>query len=190
MKKEYLEAGEFVNTHGIAGELRLYPWCDSPAFLTDFKTLYLDAAGKTPLSAQAVRVHKNLCIVKLGGVDSIEQAHDFVGKTVYIRRGDVNLEPGRYFVQDLLGASVVDADTAAEYGRVAEVSHPGHHDVWRIEGEKGEWLFPAVEPFLVELDIEAGRALVRPIAGMFDEEAPKPSKPPKPPKPPKKREKA
>lgn len=173
MKKAYLEAGEFVSTHGIAGELRLYPWCDAPAFLQGFPQLYLSAQGGPPLRVEALRVHKTLCIVKLAGVGSIEQARPYIGKTVYIRREDAHLPEGSYFVQDLLGARVVDADSGREYGRVEEVSHPGRHDVWRVRAEAGgEYLFPAVAPFLASLDVEEGLALVRPIEGMFEEELP------------------
>ncbi len=169
MKKEFLEAGEFVSTHGIGGELRLYPWCDSPEFLAGFAQLYLSAAGGKPVQVEAVRPHKTLCIVKLAGVHSIEEARPYIGKTVYISRAEAALPEGHYFVQDILGARVVDADTGREYGHIEEVSHPGRHDVWQVQDENGEhYLFPAVEPFLVKLDVAGELALVRPIEGMFE----------------------
>ncbi len=174
MKKEYLEAGEFVTTHGIAGELRLYPWSDGPDFLSGFDTLYLDDAGKRPLRMLAVRPHKNICIVKLEGIATIEQARPFVGKTVYIARADAHLAPGRFFVQDILGAQVVDDATSRAYGTIAAVTHPGRHDVYEIHGPEGQvWYFPAVQPFLASVDLDAGQVRVRPIEGMFEQEAPK-----------------
>ena len=91
--KPYLEAGEFVTTHGIAGELRLYPWSDTPAFLTHFKTLYLDADGQKPLEIEQLRPHKNICLVKLAGVSSIAEARPYIGKTVWVARADAPL-PG------------------------------------------------------------------------------------------------
>lgn len=170
--KPYLEAGEFTTTHGIAGELRLYPWCDEPAFLCGFSTFYLDEAGRRPLAALSVRPHKNICIVKLRGVDSVEAARPFIGKTVYIARADAHLPAGTHFVQDLLGASVRDADTGELYGTIETITHPGRHDVYEIEQPGGEIsLFPAVEPFLVQTDTENGLVLVRPIPGMFGESA-------------------
>lgn len=172
--KPYLEAGEFVTTHGIAGELRLYPWCDDPSFLRDFTTFYLDDAGKRPLRAAAVRPHKNLCIVKLEGVDSIEAARPFIGKTVYIARADTALPEGMHFVQDLLGAAVTDADSGEVYGTIAAITRPGRHDVYEVARPDGTTsLFPAVAPFLVSSDAEGGAVLVRPIPGMFDEAPPK-----------------
>ncbi len=170
--KPYLEAGEFTTTHGIAGELRLYPWCDEPSFLCGFSTFYLDAAGRRPLSVRAVRPRKNICIVKLDGVDSIEAARPFIGKTVYIARADAHLPEGMHFVQDLLGAAVVDADNGTAYGVIRAVTRPGRHDVYEIEQPGGGTaLFPAVEPFLVNTDPQSATVLVRPIPGMFGEEA-------------------
>lgn len=170
--KAFLEAGEFTTTHGIAGELRLYPWCDEPAFLTGFSNLYLDEAGARRLDAERIRPHKNICIVKLQGVDSIEDARVYIGKTVYINRDEVDLPEGRHFVQDLLGAQVVDADTGEVYGTVAAITRPGRHDVYEIKTPKGTVaLFPAAEPFMDKIDTENGVITVRPIPGMFDGEA-------------------
>lgn len=170
MQKAYLEAGEFVTTHGIAGELRLYPWSDGPAFLTGFSTLYLDEAGKKPLKVAQIRPHKNICIVKLEGYDSIEQSRPLIGKAVYIARADVQLPPGRFFVQDILGAQVVDDATGERYGTIHAVTHPGRHDVYEIHGEAGQvWYFPAAEPFVADIDLAAGIVRVRPIEGMFPE---------------------
>ena len=178
--KPYLEAGEFVTTHGIHGELRLYPWCDGPSFLSQFSTLYLDEGGQKKLAVDSIRPHKNICIVKLAGIASIEAARPLIGQTVYIARADVQLPEGTHFVQDLLGAAVFDADTGEEYGTIAAITRPGRHDIYEIERPGGGTaLFPATEPFWVSADIPGGRVLVRPIPGMFEDT---PTAAPKPPK--------
>lgn len=183
MQKQFLEAGEFVTTHGTAGELRLYPWSDGPAFLSQFSTLYLSAEGGKPLRVLAVRPHKNLCIVRLEGVGSIAEARPYIGRTVYINRADAPLPPGRHFVQDLLGAFIEDADSGEVYGTLQAITHPGRHDVYEVlRPGGGSSLFPATAPFLVSIDAEAGHILVRPIPGMFDEET-KPAPPKKPRRP-------
>ena len=89
--REYLEAGEFVTTHGIGGELKLYPWCDGPEFLQQFKRFYLDANGAKPLAVAATRPHKGMCLVRLQGVESIEAARPYVGRRVWIARVDAAL---------------------------------------------------------------------------------------------------
>ena len=172
MQKPFLEVGEFVAVHGIGGELRLYPWCDSPDFVSRFQTLYADPGGHHLLEVVLARPHKNLCLVKLAGVDTPEAARRFVGQTVYIARRDAALPAGRYFIQDILGAAVRDADTGEVYGKIKAVTHPGRHDVYEIERPDGSTvLFPAADAFVAKLDVENGLVDVRPIAGMFDGKA-------------------
>ncbi len=176
--KDFLEVGEFTTTHGINGELRLYPWCDDIDFLLGFKTLYLDKNGTKPLPVISLRPHKNLCIAKLENVNSIENARVYIGKTVYIARKDAKLAPDTYFVQDLLGASIQDADNGTLYGKITAITHPGRHDVYEIAMPCGETVFfPATQPFLVETRIDDSLILVRPIPGMFDPEPKKPKTP-------------
>jgi 16S rRNA processing protein RimM len=87
----------------------------------------------------------------------------------------VNLPEGRYFVQDIIGARVQDANTGEDYGSILSVSSPGRHEVYEIEHADGKRsLFPAVQPFLVKLDIENSLVLIAPIEGMLDGEAPIP----------------
>ena len=82
-QKPYLEAGQIVGTHGVRGEVRLQPWCDSPAVLTPIKTLYFDE-GKRAVKA-ACRPHKNLALVKLAGVDTVEAAAALRGDGVVFK---------------------------------------------------------------------------------------------------------
>lgn len=174
--KAYLEAGEFVSTHGIAGELKLYPWCDAPSFLCGFTRLYLDEQGKTQLRVTSIRTHKNVCLVKAEGVGSVEEARQYIGKVAYIARADAPLEEGQVFVQDLLGAMVEDADSGRCYGHIKGITHPGRHDVYEIANDAGEiFWFPAVREFLVKVSPEEGKVLVRPIPGMFEEEGRQPT---------------
>ncbi|MFV0351694.1 MAG: ribosome maturation factor RimM [Oscillospiraceae bacterium] len=168
--KLYLEAGEFVTTHGVMGELKLYPWSDDAAFLTRFTRFYFSATGDKAAEVQRIRTHKNMCIVQLEGVNSIETARPYIGKTVFIDRREANLQEGQVFVQDLIGARVQDATTGQVYGTIATITHPGKHDVYEIHGDKDEvYLFPAVKEFLEKIDADTGLVLVRPIAGMFGE---------------------
>ena len=92
MKAQYLEAGKIVNTHGIAGEVKIIPWADGPEFLLDFDTLYID--GK-PMDVQRARVHKNCVLAKLAGIDDINEAMKLKEKVVSIHRDDAKLEAWR-----------------------------------------------------------------------------------------------
>ncbi len=169
--KQFIEVGEFVTTHGVMGELKLYPWCDSPEFVAGLPRLYFSPQGGRETRVESVRVHKGMCLVKLKDVGSIEQARIYLHKTAYFNRADVHLPQGRFFVQDIIGCKVQDADTGKEYGVITAVDHPAATDIYTVKNEAGEtFLFPAVAEFLVRLAPDEGIVTVRPIPGMFSNE--------------------
>lgn len=169
-RKRYLEAGRVVGAHGVRGELRMEPWCDSAGFLKQLKWFYLDRDGKERREILAARPHKSLLLVKLQGVDTVEQADALRRKILYLDREEAVLPEGRYFIQDLLGLSVQDADTEAVYGVLTDVIETGANDVYEITSPEGKiYLMPAVSEMVPEISLEKGRILVRPIRGIFDD---------------------
>ncbi len=168
--KQYIEVGEFVKLHGIAGELKLYPWCDEPSFVTHLSRVFLDSNGQTQLQLENVRIQKNMCLVKIKGVDTTDKAHSFIGKQVYFLRSDIELPDGRYFAQDVLGCDVIDEKTRKKYGVITSITHPAASDIYEITDSDGKkHLFPAVDEFLGEIDINKKVVCVRPISGMFED---------------------
>ena len=123
MVKQFLEGGKIVGTHGVRGEMRVECWCDSPQFLAQFKTLYFDE-GKEKVKVQS-RAHKNMVLMKMPDVTTIEQADQLRGKIVYINRDDINLGEGVNFVQDLIGLEVRDVDNDTVYGKISDVIRTG-----------------------------------------------------------------
>ncbi len=168
MLKQYLEAGKIVGTHGVRGEMRVECWCNSPAFLTKFKTLYLDE-GKSSLSVTC-RPHKNIVLMTVKGVSSIEEADAYRGRILYIDRADVRLSKGEHFVQDIIGLKVTDVDTAEVYGVVNDVLKTGSNDVYEMRGEDQKMYYIPVIPDIIDrLDFEAGAVYIRPMKGLFDD---------------------
>lgn len=161
MKKDFLEAGRIVNTHGVRGEVKIQPWADSPEFLLGFRTLYL---GETPLQVRAARVHKNMVIAALEGVADVNAAMALKGRVVSIRRTDAKLPAGEFFLQDILGADV-RTESGETLGRLADVLDLPGGNVYVVRGER-EILIPAVPEFVLETDPEAGVITVRLIEGM------------------------
>ena len=162
MKNRFLEAGQIVNTHGIQGEVKIVPWCDSPEFLCSFPTLYIDGA---PVKVQAARPHKGNVLARLEGVADVNAAMAVKGKTVFIDRTGVELPDGRHFIADLMGLEVIDDATGEKLGVVADVLTPPAHEVYVVKGAH-EYMIPAVDEFLVKTDVEAGYIRVRLIEGM------------------------
>lgn len=171
MRKKYLEAGKIVGTHGLAGEMRVQSWCDSNEVLAEFKVFYLDSEGRHGFSVKSARVHKNIVLVKLSGIDTIEQAEALRGKVLYIDRNDLRLPEGTYFVQDLIGLEVVDADSGERYGELTDVSFTGANDVYHVVGHDGkEFLLPAVREMIISVNLEENKMKIRPIKGIFGDE--------------------
>ncbi|MGI6269568.1 MAG: ribosome maturation factor RimM [Candidatus Howiella sp.] len=170
MKKQFLETGKIVGTHGVRGEMRIQPWSDSPGFLTGFSRFYLDPDGREALEALSVRPHGNVVLLKAAGVESIESAERLRGRVLYIDRGDVRLEEGRHFVEDLLGCRVLDADSGELLGELCDVSVTGANDVWHVRRGEREYLVPAIPDVVVSVDVDAGEICLRPLKGIFDYE--------------------
>lgn len=170
MVKQFLEIGEIVGTHGVRGEIRVYPWADSGEFLCNFKTLYFDE-GKRQVKILRARVHKNVVIMKLDGIDTVEDAAALRSQVLWMNRDDAKLEEGTYFIQDLIGLDVIDVDSNVKYGILSDVSFTGANDVYHIKAENGkETLIAAVPSVVIETDVENGFMKIRPLKGTFEDE--------------------
>ncbi len=170
MLNQYLEAGKIVGTHGLKGELRVDPWCDSAQALAGLKNLYLEN-GARRMEVVSARVHKTQLLLQLKGIDSIEQADALRGKILCIDRTDLPLEEGRYFVQDLIGLNVFNADSFIYYGKLTDVLYTGANDVYQITSEsKKDYLIPAIQDVIINVNIPEGKMLIRPMRGIFEDE--------------------
>ena len=169
MKSPFLEAGRVVGTHGVRGELRVEPWCDSARFLTGFSEFYWDG-GREKVKVVSSRPHKSLLLLKLEGVDTVEAADALRGRVLWLARKDAALPEGRYFVQDILGLSAVDADSGRVYGKVTDVFPPGANDVYQVPaGDGKEYLVPAIRDVVARVDPDEGVLELRPMRGIFDD---------------------
>lgn len=165
--KRYLEVGKIVSLHGIAGEVKVYPWCDSPKVLAKIKKLWFDAEGKQPVDV-VCRTQNTMALCKIKGIDTPEQARTLINKVLYADRGDISLEEGRYFIEDLVGLKVIDADKGEAVGEVEDVLPAAASDIYSIRMNSGEVrLVPAVKQFVKSVDIEKREIVITPIAGLL-----------------------
>ena len=160
-KKQYIEAGRIVNTHGVAGEVKIEVWLDSPQFLKSFKRCFIDRREVKLLSA---RVHKGFLIAKLENVEDVNAAMALKGRTVFIDRADARLPKGAFFLQDIIGAAVVD-ESGSEIGKLVDVMETPASNVYVVKGER-EHLIPAVPEFILSTDADNGIITVHLIEGM------------------------
>ncbi|MCQ2455686.1 MAG: ribosome maturation factor RimM [Clostridia bacterium] len=168
MRKEFLEVGKVVGTHGVKGAMRLQPWSDDSAFLEKIKTVYL--ADKTPIKLVSAKAHGNITVITAEGIDSIEKAEALRNKVLMIKRNDADIGKDRYFIDEIISSQVFDADTGALLGILSDVSKTGANDVWHIKRNEKEYLIPAIESVVVSVDIDAEKVIIRPLGGIFDED--------------------
>lgn len=157
----FLEIGKIINTHGVRGELKLEPWADSPQQLKSLENLWVE--GK-PLPIRELRVHGRFVILKLEGVDSVEEAMVLKGKVVRADRNELPLPEGSYFIQDMIGLPVLDQN-GKEIGCLKEVLDYPAGRVFVIMGET-EHLIPEKGGFLTSLDPALGHLEVNLLEGM------------------------
>ena len=163
--EQYLEVGKITNVHGIMGEVRVQPWADSPEFLCRFKTLYVDKTH-WPIQVERARVHKNMVILKLHGVTDVPSALAMRNAILYIDRKDAQLPEGTFFLADLYGLEVRDAESGKVLGKVADVLTLPANNVYVVRGGERELMIPAVPQFIAETNPEGGYLRVNLIEGL------------------------
>ena len=162
MKLPYIEAGEIVTTHGVRGEVKVLSWLDSPEMLCEFDRCRI--SGREYVM-DSVRVQKTCNLVKLRGVDTMEDAQKLRGKTMELYREDISDEL-------IFAAELVDVEVYADgacIGKIKEVlDYPGN-SVYVVQGER-EYLIPAVTEFILSTDLERNQMQVKLLKGMASDE--------------------
>ena len=162
MKLPYIEAGEIVTTHGVRGEVKVLSWLDSPEMLCEFDRCRI--SGREYVM-DSVRVQKTCNLVKLRGVDAMEDAQKLRGKTMELYREDISDEL-------IFAAELVDVEVYADgvcIGKIKEVlDYPGN-SVYVVQGER-EYLIPAVKEFILSTDLERNQMQVKLLKGMASDE--------------------
>ena len=162
MKLQYLEAGEIVSTHGVRGEMKVLPWADGPDFLLDFSRVRIDGVV---YQVEGCRVQKTCNLLKLEGIETMEQAQQMRGKTVEVFRDDA--PEGLIFVAELIGMDV--QANGESIGLLADVLDYPSNKVYVVKG-KYEYMIPAVNQFIEDIDMQKGVIRVRLIEGMCTDE--------------------
>lgn len=162
MKLPYIEAGEIVTTHGVRGEVKVLSWLDSPEMLCEFDRCRI--SGRE-YAMDAVRVQKTCNLVKLRGVDTMEDAQKLRGKTMELYREDISDEL-------IFAAELVDVEVYADgacIGKIKEVLDCPGNSVYVVQGER-EYLIPAVKEFILSTDLERNQMQVKLLKGMASDE--------------------
>lgn len=169
MNKE-LRVGVIVRSHGIRGEVKVFPTTDSPDRFDELKNVIIRRENRFHAAeVEKVRYFKNLVIVKFKDIDSIDEVEKYVGADLCIKREDgVPLSKGEYYIADIIGMEVYDED-GIHLGTVKDVMETGANDVYLVSAENGkEYMLPAVKECIRNIDIENNEMKVHVIPGLLD----------------------
>ena len=162
MKLPFIEAGEIVTTHGVRGEVKVLPWLDAPEDLCEFERCRI--SGKEYI-IESCRVQKTCNLVKLSGINSMEDAQAMRGKIIELYREDIDDEV-------IFAAELIDVEVYCEgesIGRITDVlDYPGN-SVYVVKGAH-EYMIPAVKQFILSTDVDGNRMDVQLIEGMRTDE--------------------
>ena len=166
---KYLECGVISNTHGIDGAVKALSWCDSPEVLASLPSVYYEQLGVyVELTIERASVYKDTVIFSFAGIDSIDKAARFKGKTLYALRDDFQLDEDEYFIADIIGLDVIDAESGKVYGKIDGVNTNASQTLYEVKTESGIKLLPAVDAFIKEIVYEKC-VYVNNIPGLLDD---------------------
>jgi len=168
MDKKYIECGKIINTHGCRGGIKAESWCNSEQELAELKRVFIESDGViSEHKVLKASVFKQFVILELSDIDDMDKAMLLKGKLLYAAREDFALEEGEFFLVDMIGLDVIDADNGIVYGKLTEMINRGASDIYVVQTKNGERMIPAVDEFIISIDINKG-IFVRPIEGMLD----------------------
>lgn len=167
-KLAYLPVGRVINTHGFRGTVKLESWCDSPEILAELERVYIYENGTyCARSVRRASVFKQFVLMDIEEIESEAAADLLRGKEIFAARAELPLKEGSFFISDLLGLPVRDADSGAVLGELKDVNTSGAQDLYVVKTLTGEALIPAVPQFIIRIDPDDA-IYVRPIAGLLD----------------------
>ena len=160
--------GKIVNTHGVKGEVKLYPFSDDLDQFEDFEYFYLEGEGKTKFIILSTRVHKNMVLVKFKGFDDINKVLEMIGKNVYIERKDVPDDGEGHYIVDLIGCEIFD-DQGEFIGHLEDVLQNSAQDLYVIRkvSDNQTFYLPVVDVFVKNIDIKNRKITVHLIEGIM-----------------------
>ena len=168
--EDLLQVGIITSTHGVRGEVKVYPTTDDPRRFRRLKEVVLDTGReKLNLEIEGVKFFKQFVILKFKGLDNINDIEKYRQKSLYVtRKNAVRLQRDEYFIADLIGLKVQDED-GKELGTVKDVIETGANDVYEVGMADGKsLLLPAIKQCILNVDVENGTMQVHVLEGLLD----------------------
>lgn len=166
--EKLLQVGVISSTHGVRGEVKVFPTTDDVKRFKKLKKVILDTGREhLPLEVESVKFFKQFAILKFKGIDNINDIEKYKGKSLLVdRENAVKLRKDEYFIADMIGLQVF-TDDGEEFGKFRDVLETGANDVYIIDSLKhGEVLVPAIKQCILDVDIENGKMVIHLMEGL------------------------
>lgn len=166
--EKFLQVGVISSTHGIRGEVKVFPTTDDAARFKKLKKVLLDAGREQlELEVQSVKFFKQFVILKFKGIDNINDIEKYKGKSLLVPREQaVPLGRDEYYIADLIGMEVFTED--GRFGVVKDVMETGANEVYIIDSDlHGEVLIPAIRQCILDVDVEKKKMQIRLLDGLL-----------------------
>ena len=169
--EDLFRVGVIANTHGIRGEVKVFPTTEDPNRFKKLKEVLLDTGKeKLPLEISSVRFFKNLVIVKFKGIDNINDIEKYKGKDLYVTRENaIPLKEDEYYLADILGADLYTED-GKEFGRLKDILETGANLVYVVMHEGKEVLLPVIPDCVKEISVEEKKVVIHLMKGLLEED--------------------
>lgn len=168
---ERFQIGAVIKTHGVRGEMKVFPMTDDVNRFRKLSEIIVQkkSGAEETLEVASARFFKNLVILKLKGINTLEEAEGYRGSALFVTRENaVPLEENEYYIADLIGLAVL-LDTGEALGELSDVLSTGANDVYEVTGESGKkYLIPAIRDCIVQVNIEEGFMMIHPLPGLLD----------------------
>ena len=168
--EQVFQVGIISSTHGVRGEVKVFPTTDDMKRFKKLKEVLLDTGKETlTLEIEGVKFFKQFVILKFKGYDNIDDIVKYRGKSLFVpRENAVKLQKDEYFIADLIGLKVVNEDGSFT-GVLKDVMETGANDVYIVESQDGkEVLIPAIKDCILQVDFEKEQVLVHLLDGLLD----------------------
>ena len=166
--EQFLQVGVITSTHGIRGEVKVFPTTDDAARFKKLKKVLLDTGKeRLELEIQSVKFFKQFVIVKFKGIDNINDIERYKGKSLLVpRENAVALKKDEYYIGDLIGMEVFTEE--GRFGVLKDVMETGANEVYIVDSdEHGEVLIPAIRQCILDVDVEGKRMKIRLMDGLI-----------------------
>lgn len=166
---EYLKIGQIINTHGVRGEVKVYPLTDNEKRFSKLKQVFIkNGEDFIKVDVQGVKYSNGLVILKLANISTMDEAQKYKNEYLYVNRENaVSLPKDSYFIADLINLEIF-TEEGESLGRLISVFSTGSNDVYEIRQESGKtFLIPAIKDVVKVVDLEGGKMIIKLLEGLI-----------------------